>query len=262
MGVKTKIIGLKFGKLTIVDELEPQYTKSGFKKRMVLCRCDCGNEVQLNYYDISKKTHNTKSCGCLSVENSRTNITNYNKSDIRKQRDKERQKDKRKRRKEKKYLYYYTKISDIKDVDKRYIKASNDRKRLCNIRIHMIRRCYNPNDDSFVYYGKKGVTVCDEWLKDKELFINWAVDNGYKDGLSLDRIDTNKGYCPSNCRWVSIEAQMNNTSRNIVLSDKNNKILTLAQWAREYNINYGTLNNRYRNLKKKIGTVLFIEDLI
>lgn len=67
----------------------------------------------------------------------------------------------------------------------------------------MKRRCYNPKNQAYKYYGAKGITICDEWLKDRKSFNLWAIENGYKDGLTIDRIDPDKGYSPDNCQWVT-----------------------------------------------------------
>jgi hypothetical protein len=65
---------------------------------------------------------------------------------------------------------------------------------------HMKRRCYSPQDKRYNYYGGRGITVCDEWLKDFKNFADWALSNGYSDELTLDRIDVNGNYEPLNCR--------------------------------------------------------------
>lgn len=66
----------------------------------------------------------------------------------------------------------------------------------------MKKRCYNQNDMHYYLYGGNGIKVCDEWL-DSDTFIQWALDNGYSDDLEIDRIDPEKNYEPSNCRWIS-----------------------------------------------------------
>ena len=78
----------------------------------------------------------------------------------------------------------------------------------------MRERCYNTKGKHYNRYGERGIRVCDEWLKDYSVFYNWAISNGYKDGLSIDRIDNNGNYEPSNCRWVTMaEQQRNKTQR-------------------------------------------------
>ena len=75
-------------------------------------------------------------------------------------------------------------------------------------------RCYNSNNKHYDRYGGRGITICDKWLDDYEVFYNWCMNNGYKDGLSIDRIDNDGNYCPENCRWITIsEQQQNKTQR-------------------------------------------------
>jgi len=78
---------------------------------------------------------------------------------------------------------------------------------------HMKQRCYNKNDKDFHNYGGRGIAICDLWLKDRNNFYNWSLENGYKPKLTIDRIDNNKGYEPSNCRWVPMSEQGKNTRR-------------------------------------------------
>ena len=78
-------------------------------------------------------------------------------------------------------------------------------------------RCYNPKYSSFKEYGGRGVTVCDEWLSDPMNFIRWALNNGYDDTLSIDRIDVNGNYDPNNCRWATSTAQQRNKRKAFLI---------------------------------------------
>ena len=77
--------------------------------------------------------------------------------------------------------------------------------RLYKVYIGMKNRCNNPNNVAYKNYGGRGITVCDEWNQKHGFnsFAKWALNNGYKDTLTIDRIDVNKGYAPGNCRWLS-----------------------------------------------------------
>jgi hypothetical protein len=74
----------------------------------------------------------------------------------------------------------------------------------------MKQRCANPNNQKYKDYGGRGIKVCEEWLHDFQSFYDWAIANGYADGLSIDRIDVNGNYCPENCRWVTMMEQRHN----------------------------------------------------
>ena len=94
--------------------------------------------------------------------------------------------------------------------------AKYHHKRLTSILQSMKTRCYNPNRQSSKYYYEKGIGVCDEWMdkrKGHDNFVIWALENGYSDDLTLDRIDCTKGYSPENCRWVSQSVQSFNRSQ-------------------------------------------------
>lgn len=112
----------------------------------------------------------------------------------------------------------------------------------------MIQRCSCPTHHAYHNYGGRGITVCDEWRNDSKAFLSWAYSNGYEKGLSLDRIDNDKGYSPDNCRWVSSKAQNNNkrTNRKITV---NGECRTMTEWA-EY---LGTSRNVIWRRINKLG---------
>lgn len=128
--------------------------------------------------------------------------------------------------------------ANIKHGDKkRHQKAS----RLYRIWCGMLWRC-SKNNNSKRSYARNGIHVCDEWL-DYSTFKSWAIQSGYAEGLTIDRIDTRGNYEPSNCRWTTVMEQANNKTNNHLLTH-NGKTMTLAEWARESGINYSTLRSR------------------
>lgn len=107
---------------------------------------------------------------------------------------------------------------------------------LSNSRINRIYRkmkgrCYNSNNPKYYCYGARGITICDEWKNDFKAFYDWSIQNGYKDNLSIDRIDVNGNYEPSNCRWATNLQQANNKTINHYLIYNNEKH-TIAEWSR------------------------------
>lgn len=70
---------------------------------------------------------------------------------------------------------------------------------------NMKQRCHNPNASKYNSYGGKGITVCEEWRNNFKAFYNWSMENGYNDNLTIDIIDSSKGYSPDNCRWITIK---------------------------------------------------------
>lgn len=93
-------------------------------------------------------------------------------------------------------------------------------------------RCYNPSYKSYKRYGGRNIVVCDEWKNDFMVFYNWSMNNGYRDDLTIDRVNNNGNYEPNNCRWATLVEQQNNTSANRHLL-YNNENLTIAEWGRK-----------------------------
>lgn len=119
--------------------------------------------------------------------------------------------------------------------------------RLHNIWHSMYCRCYYPSTNQYKNYGGKGIEVCEEW-KNAEGFVNfyeWAINNGYDEKLTLDRIDNEKNYCPENCRWSTSKFQSNHKTNNVYYTFKN-KTQTAKQWCEEYGILQTTLNDRLK----------------
>jgi hypothetical protein len=115
--------------------------------------------------------------------------------------------------------------------------------RLYHIWNNMRGRCYNPNHHSYVNYGNRGITICEEWANDFLVFRRWALDNGYSDDLTIDRIDNDGNYTPLNCRWATAEVQ--NANKRVrtkfdlpcrILWDIDGVTKSRKDWCREYGV--------------------------
>ena len=130
----------------------------------VLWRCLCDCGNITEIRTGNLRNGNTKSCGCLRID----------------------------------FFYKHGHLNKEKRIGRSY---SQDR--LYNIWIGMKSRCNYAKNKNFKYYGKKGISVCGEWQNDFLAFKNWALQNGYEKNLTIDRIDNNDNYKPSNCQWLS-----------------------------------------------------------
>lgn len=107
-------------------------------------------------------------------------------------------------------------------------------------------RVLNKNHKSYGSYGGRGIEVCEEWRDSFETFRDWALANGYNDTLTIDRIDVNGNYEPSNCRWSTPKEQQNNKRSNHPITF-NGETHTISEWSEIIGINKGTLGDRISN---------------
>lgn len=268
MGKKIELTGLRFGRLTVIKEDEPYYTSGGNRKVRWICRCDCGNE--LSVVGERLRNGNTMSCGCYQVYRAReANSKNLigkkfgrlvvvGKADD------------YKNEKYSKSCWICKCICGKETIVRGNSLISGKTKscgclkseansivhrkhgmsetRLNNILYGMKQRCYNRNSQRYSDYGGRGITVCPEWLGEHGLenFAKWALENGYADNLSIDRIDNDKGYSPDNCKWSTSKEQANN-KRDTKKYKYNGEFHTLSEWADIIGLNYHMLKARVRN---------------
>lgn len=180
----------RFARLKVLDRAENLNNQTRWN-----CICDCGKNVVVHSQALRKGL--TKSCGCLSKDNTTSRNTSHGLS----------------------------------------------KHRLYSIYKNMKQRCYNEKRPDYKRYGGKGVRICEEWLNDFQTFYDWAYSNGYKDNLSIDRIDVNGNYHPSNCRWANDETQARNRTNNSIATI-NGKRKTVTEWANKLNVHHGNVRSR------------------
>lgn len=244
------LTGSRFGRLTVIERAP---NKNG--RVQWVCQCDCGNKVIVSRNSLRSGT--TQSCGCLKIIDlagkhfGKLLVLKYvgqdkahnalwlcrcdcgNEKVI-----------------STKNLLHSNKHSGTKScgclVAENHVSLHNkSQTRIYRIWQRMKARCYNQNDKHYEYYGGRGITICDEWKDDFQCFYDWSMSNGYTDRLTIDRIDSNGDYTPSNCRWATRKQQANNTRQNRYLT-YNGKTLTAKQWSEELGINYSTIQGRIR----------------
>lgn len=121
------------------------------------------------------------------------------------------------------------------EFDKCMVEENPSTGRIYGIWSGMIQRCYNPNGSGYDNYGGRGIRVCDRWLHSYYAFEKWARANGYRDNLTIDRIDNDGDYSPENCRWATRKQQQNNRRNNVFVKVKGVK-MTVAEAADKYGV--------------------------
>ena len=122
-----------------------------------------------------------------------------------------------------------------------------DSQRLRDIFGHIKDRCFNENNKDYCWYGGKGISVCQEWLDNPKLFEKWAIDNGYADNLTIDRINPDKNYTPDNCQWIPLKENTRKAGK-VNWITVGHITLTGRQWAERLQVGVNTINriaNRY-----------------
>lgn len=154
-------------------------------------------------------------------------------------------------------LSHYGGVSGPKHITTtcRHIRANGEyipyghiwsNKRIANIFQKMTSRCYNKSDKDYAWYGAKDIHIFKEWLDNPIAFEKWAIHNGYNDELTIDRIDSNKDYCPENCQWISNKENSRKAGK-VNWITVGEQTLTGHQWADKLGIGTNIINTAMRN---------------
>ena len=256
MKERVKVLGKKFGRLTPIKRIDRK-DKHGINLICYLCKCDCGNEVILpkQYFTSGY----TKSCGCLKNEKARERkmlrlegkrfgklvviefVGFKNHLSV--------WKCKCDCGNEKNVIGAYLTNGETKScgcLQKEVVTThGGSNSKLYQVYQSMIQRCCNKKAQEYERYGGRGITVCKLWLSDFANFRKWAMKNGYKEGLTIDRVNNDGNYCPENCKWSTMKEQAQNRSTNVFIEYKGIR-LTLSRCAELLGMKYPTFEGYYR----------------
>lgn len=236
------LTGQRFGKLTVIRRAENN--KYGGVKWE--CQCDCGKIITC--FSTNLRGGKAKSCGCSLYQDltgkrfGRLTATSLAE-------------------KRSRFYYWnckcdcgnevvikasYLTSGDTKSCGCLYRERNINKKhghrwtRLYSILCGMKNRCYNENTKAYKDYGGRGITICNEWLHDFQTFYDWAMANGYKDGLEINRINNDGNYEPNNCEWVTSKQNCRNR-RNTVYLTVNGETKCVSEWCEIVPIKSGTV---------------------
>lgn len=251
------LTGMRFGRLTVLRRGEDKVAQSGRHEKRWVCKCDCGNEALIQGSNL--KNGHTKSCGCAKSE-----VLKQIKNDLTGQRFGRLVVIGPDGKSENGHTTLWKCICDCgAEVTVRGTNLKSGATQSCGCYEHdrlaelhtthggrgtllysvwasMLGRCRDKNNKD---YGGRGITVCDEWESSFPNFREWALSSGYKLGLTIDRIDNNKGYSPDNCRWVGAKEQALNRRSNRIAT-LNGETHTFYEWDEILGFTRGTISQR------------------
>lgn len=144
------------------------------------------------------------------------------------------------------------------NLDKSFSNGLYNHK-LYNIWESMKDRCYNKNCHAYKDYGERGIRIGDIWMGDDGFinFYNWSLENGYREKLTIDRIEVNGSYEPNNCRWATMKEQGNNRRNNTPITI-NNETKNLGEWCNIFNLNRKTVSTRIHRGETPLEAITYI----
>lgn len=269
---KLDLKGQKYGRLTVLEEAESRISPNGTKVTMWKCQCECGNIVYRSSANLRHVAH--PSCGCWQREN----VSKHKLEDLTGQRFgrlvvieraetthvSTRWKCKCDCGNECVVLAQNLKKGHTKSCGcfreevrpKQKFKHGYRHTRIYGVYCRIKGRCYNPNDPRYASYGGRGIKMCDEWYESPEKFCKWAESHGYDPNAeygecTIDRIDVNGNYEPSNCRFTNLQVQSNNR-QNTIYIEHNGMRKTITEWSEFFNFDRMKL---YYHLVQKGKTI-------